>query len=164
MNTTEQDMNRPSGTAGGQQGTGTDQVRDEAARLAQQAREEGKARVDEYRGTAADKVDQLAEGVRAAASELDGDEGLGDLSRHINDLAGGMSKLSQGLREKSADELLRDVKRLAQDNPALFLAGGVALGFALTRLLRASTEAAHAQDDQSGHDDHGSHGGHGRVR
>ena len=34
MNTTEQDMNRPSGTAGGQQGAGTDQVRDEAARLA----------------------------------------------------------------------------------------------------------------------------------
>ena len=106
--------------------------------------------MDEYRGAAADTVDRFAQGVKAAASELDEGEGLGQLSGHINDLAGGMARLSQGLREKSADELMRDVNRIARDNPAMFIAGGVALGFTLTRLLRASSQAAGAGPDHGG--------------
>ena len=155
MNTPQNDINRPPGGTGGQSahGRGTGQAGDEAARLARQAKEEGKARIDDFRGTAADKVDQLTQGVKAAASELDQGGDLGDLSGHISDLAGGMARLSQGLREKSADELVRDVNRLARNNPALFLAGGVALGFTLTRLLRASTQAA------GGHQDDEPHGG-----
>ena len=81
---------------------------------------------------------------------VDEGEGLGQLSGHINDLAGGMARLSQGLREKSADELMRDVNRIARDNPAMFIAGGVALGFTLTRLLRASSQAAGAGPDHGG--------------
>lgn len=146
MNTTQDDMNRPADPAGRRTGPGdAAHPGEEATRLARQVKEESKARVDEYRGTAADKVDRLAQGVKAAASELD-DGDLGQLSRHINDLAGGMTRLSQGLREKSADELIRDVNRLARDNPTLFVVGGVALGFALTRLLRASTQASDGGD------------------
>lgn len=156
MNTPQNDIKRPPGGTGGHRaggsGSGTGQAADEAARLARQAKEEGKARIDDYRGTAADKVDQLRQGVKAAASELDHGGGLGDLSGHIDDLAGGMARLSQGLREKSADELVRDASRLARNNPAVFLAGGVALGFTLTRLLRASRQAADGHQDDEPHD------------
>jgi hypothetical protein len=48
------------------------------------------------------------------------------------------------LRGKSADELLQQAGKLARDNPTLFLAGSVALGFGLSRFLRASSPASTA--------------------
>lgn len=137
MNNTPQDSNRRQAHGQGSGASGGAQMRDTAEDLAEQARSEGQAQVQHLRDTAADKVDTLADSVKAAASELQDDD-VAHLSRHISDMASGLSRLSDGLREKSADQILRDVGRLARENPTLFIAGSIALGFGITRFARAS--------------------------
>lgn len=115
--------------------------------VTEQLKSEGKEQLDQYRDVAADKLDTLADSVKAAASQLQGDD-VGHLSGHIAEMADSMSQLSDGLRNKSVDEILHDVRQVARDNPTLFLAGSIALGFGLTRFARASAPA----DDRSGND------------
>jgi hypothetical protein len=43
------------------------------------------------------------------------------------------------MRGKSAEEMLQQAGRLARENPALFVTGSVAVGFGLSRFLRASS-------------------------
>lgn len=132
------------------QGTGSGSVdvaqdmRDKARQVGEEAKSQGKAQLDQYRGTAADELERVANSVRAAAAELDGDR-LG-LSQYVANAAQGMLRLADDLRGKSVDELFRDVNRLARDNPTLFIAGSVALGFGLTRFMRASSQRSATSD------------------
>jgi hypothetical protein len=63
-------------------------------------------------------------------------------------MADGLRRLSDGLREKSADEILRDVRRVARENPTLFIAGSIAVGFGIARFARASAPRQTAQRDR----------------
>lgn len=123
-----------------------DRTRQAASDLGQQATAEGKARVEEMRQTAAHKADAVADSIEAAAEELSHDD-IGDMSGYVNDLAAQLRNVSGTLREKSGDELLRDVSRLAREKPAVFLAGAVAVGFGLGRFARAS-QRPHRGEDQ----------------
>ncbi|HET6805689.1 MAG TPA: hypothetical protein VFH59_09645 [Frateuria sp.] len=133
MNTPQDSSYRPSGS-GQATGPGTSDGADE---MAERMRAEGQEQVRHYRNVAADKVDTLADSVKAAAAEMRDDD-VAHLSRHVSDMAGGLSRMAAGLREKSADELLHDVRRIARENPTLFIAGSIAIGFGLTRFARAS--------------------------
>ena len=126
----------------GQAGTGGDaahgsDLKGSARALGEQAKMEGKTRVEGARRTAADKVDTLADSAQVAAERLRNDD-IGHLSDYVTDLANSMTRLSSSLREKSGDEVLREVGRLARENPALFVTGSVAVGFGLARFARAS--------------------------
>ncbi len=118
---------------------GAEELRSKATEIAQDAKREGKAQVDEYRNVAAQKVDTIAESVKAAAAKLEEGD-VGKWSTQISGMADSMGRLSQGLREKSADEVLHDVNRLARENPAIFVGSAVAIGFGLTRLMRATAQ------------------------
>ena len=101
------------------------------------------------RGTAAENLERLAEGAQAAASTLQHDD-VGHLSEYVSDMATRMTTFSNTLRTSSGDEILRDVSRMARDNPALFLTGSVAIGFGLARFARASqTKALHENTSES---------------
>ncbi|WP_434697401.1 hypothetical protein J3P89_09790 [Pseudomonas sp. Z1-14] len=102
------------------------------------AREKADAHFGQYRDTAADQIDALARGAKSAMSELEANDTLG-LSHYLADMADSMSGLASKLRNKSAEELLHDGSRLARDNPGLFLAGSIAVGFGLSRFLKAGT-------------------------
>lgn len=123
---------------------GAEELRSKATAIAQDAKQEGKAQVDEYRDVAANKVDTIAESVKAAAVKLDEGD-AGNWSKQIAGMADIMTSFSQGLREKSADEVLHDVNRLARENPAIFIGSAVAIGFGLTRLMRASEPSRSAE-------------------
>lgn len=138
-------------TAGTGTGTGSEHTGETSDSLAQQARERGHERIDPARQAGADSIERIADGVREAASQLEQDESVGNLSQHFARLADGMTRVASGLREKSGDDLVREVGRLARENPTVFVAGSVALGFALTRFGRAS--ARRRQDDTGVGDD-----------
>lgn len=136
---TPQDSNRPSarGQATGP-GVGPDPgLGDGAEDMADKVRAEGQEQVQHYRNAAADKVDTLADSVKAAAAQMHDDD-VAHLSQHVSDMAGSLGRMADGLREKSADEILHDVRRIARENPTLFIAGSIAIGFGLTRFARAS--------------------------
>jgi hypothetical protein len=124
-----------------------DRIGDRAEDLAGQVRAEGQEQVQHYRNVAADKVDTLADSIEAAAAELQGDDDVAQLSGHIADMASGLGRLADGLREKSTDQILRDVRQVARENPTLFIAGSVAIGFAITRFARASAPADTGQPE-----------------
>ncbi|EHY79720.1 hypothetical protein PstZobell_20073 [Stutzerimonas stutzeri ATCC 14405 = CCUG 16156] len=112
-----------------------------AREAGEQVKSQGKAQLDSYRGTAADELEKVAQSVKAAAGELENQDSTG-LSHYVSDMAQSMVDLADNLRGKSVDELVGDVNRLARNNPGLFIAGSIALGFGLTRFARASSHRA----------------------
>jgi hypothetical protein len=104
-----------------------------------EAKRQGRSRdpLETYTQTAADELEKIAEGARAAACELE-EQDEPTLSTYVLDAADHLFKFADQLRGKSAEQLFHEADRLARDNPALFLAGSVAVGFGLTRFARAS--------------------------
>ena len=123
------------------------------ADLAQTAAEAGKAQVDSGISRAAGQVDTLARAVDVAANRLkdENQEGLAAFATHV---ASSITTLADRLRERSVDDLASDARQLARSNPAMFLAGSVAVGFGLTRFLKASARVSgnedHARTDSFG--------------
>jgi len=129
------------GTATSGSAPSTEDIKAKARDAGEQVKNEGKAQLDSYRGTAADQLEKVAQSAKAAAAELENQDSTG-LSSYVSDVAQSMVNLADNLRGKSVDELVGEVNRLARNNPALFIAGSVALGFGLTRFARASSHRA----------------------
>ncbi|MDQ0123499.1 F0F1-type ATP synthase membrane subunit b/b' [Pseudomonas lini] len=110
------------------------------------AREQVDAQFGQYRDTAADQIEALAKGAKSFVSELEDKDTLG-MSDYLSDMAQSMSGLAGSLRGKSAEQLLHDSANLARNNPALFIAGSIALGFGLSRFLKAGSSPAATVDD-----------------
>jgi hypothetical protein len=153
MNTPQDNSYRPS--ARGHAAPGDGQARGAMDDLAAEAGVEGREQVQHYRDMAADKVDSLADSVSAAAAEMHGED-VARLSGHVRAMADGLRRLSEGLREKSADEILHDVRRVARENPTLFVAGSIAIGFGIARFARASPPRENAHADQPVRSEHAS--------
>lgn len=100
-------------------------------------REDVHKTVDNARQGAAGRIDGVAGSIDAAAQHLS-QEDMTRLSGYVHDMAESLSGFSRDLREKSGDEMLRDIKQLAHRNPALFLGGSVAIGFGLSRFARST--------------------------
>lgn len=158
MNTPNQADPNPSdstqGGAGqptpGSPGSGTlNDLQDKATELAMEAKAKGQAELDQYRQSALSQVETLAESARAAANTLQANDSLG-LSRYVAEVADSIQQFAGKLRGKNLDELLHDAAELARNNPGLFLAGSLAVGFGLTRFVKASSaaEPASAQSRQ----------------
>ena len=110
---------------------------DEAGATLDDVKEQGAEQYEHYRDLAAEQLDSLVEGAQSAATALEGKDSLG-LSQYLAQLASGLGSFADQVRDKSAEELLHKGAQLARDNPAVFLAGSVAIGFGLSRFLRAS--------------------------
>jgi len=110
------------------------------------ARQQADEQFGQYRDTAADQIEALAQGAKSFVSELEDKDKLG-MSDYLADMAESMSGLAGNLRGKSAEQLLHDAAELARSNPALFIAGSVALGFGLSRFLKAGAAPAATVDD-----------------
>lgn len=84
---------------------------------------------DDERGASSIKysVEELEDVPLAAKEALNDDRGNA-WPPYVTEL---VDQVSRGLRDKSPEELLAEAKRLAQSNPALYLAGGVAMGVGL---------------------------------
>jgi hypothetical protein len=102
------------------------------------ARQQADAQFGQYRDTAADQIEALAKGAKSVVSELESKDTLG-MSDYLADMADSMSGLAGNLRGKSAEQLLHDGAELARSNPGLFIAGSIALGFGLSRFLKAGS-------------------------
>ncbi|MQG94665.1 hypothetical protein [Pseudomonas sp. MN1F] len=117
-------------------------ITDEAVALLGEARQKGSEQFEQYRDTAADQLDSLGEGARSAAAALQDKDSLG-LSQYLSQAAECVGAFAEQVRHESAESLLQRGAHLARSNPALFLAGSVAVGFAVSRFMRAS--ASHAR-------------------
>ena len=106
-------------------------------KVAERIKEEGKSRLERGKSTAADQVDQVANALKSAGNELGGSP---TLAAYANQLADTINNFGTRLRDGSIEDLAADMKRVAQRNPTMFIAGGLALGIVLARIVKASTE------------------------
>jgi len=132
------------------------QSADAARQLAQQGRQiadSGRRQLEQGKDAAADQVQQLAQAVNDAAGSLR--QGNGSLAGYANELASGMQRFSQSLRDRSLDDLVAETQDLARRNPTTFLLGSVALGVALSRFMKASAghSASGPSRDASGNEE-----------
>jgi hypothetical protein len=99
-------------------------------------KEDGRQKLESTKRSAADQIDQVAQALSRAGQELN--QSQPTLANYATQFSSTVSTLAARLRDGNLDELIDETRALARRNPGLFLAGGVALGFALSRFLKAS--------------------------
>ncbi|GGJ92041.1 hypothetical protein [Pseudomonas matsuisoli] len=132
------DSDRSQASPNPHSGTGS-RLQDEARQAKEHLTHKGEAQFAHYRDSAADEVDKVARSADAAADAMQDQDDPAGLSHYVADIANNLGQFAESLRGKSAEDMLHEANRLARENPALFITGSVALGFGLTRFMRAST-------------------------
>lgn len=89
------------------------------------------------------QAETLAGAIDSAADHLDQEDH--PLGVYARDAAQQLSSFADSVSNKSLEELASDTRRLARENPAMFLLGSVALGVAGGRFFSASDRRG--QDD-----------------
>jgi hypothetical protein len=126
-----------------------DQVKDQVREKAQVAQDKARGAVGQVRGRLGDQVDQrstqageriagTASDVRSIAQELR-NQGKDAPANMVEQLASQADRVGDYLKGASGDRILRDVEDLARRQPMLVAAAGLALGFAASRFLKASS-------------------------
>lgn len=119
------------------------QAKDKAAEAAGQAkdkaRDQVRTQVDDRSTQAGEQVSTQASDVRAVADSLreQGKDGPAKLAEQAADRA---EKLGDWLTHSDADKILSDVEDFARKQPMAVVFGGIAVGFAASRFLKASSE------------------------
>ena len=145
-------------------GSGSDQqvkqeferTKNEAAELAsstaEAARHRGREAVDRAKERTAERAEEFASALEATADDLESADGNGNetLSGYGRSMASMMRRFAGGLREHEIEEFAGQLAGYARRNPASFLAGSVALGFGVSRFLKATS---HRRSDEYGYDE-----------
>jgi hypothetical protein len=126
-------------------------ARDEAQQLARSAADtaqrRGREEADDLKQRAADKAEEIADALDTGADDLEGNGGEA-LSSYGHSMADVMRRLAGGLREHDIEDFAAELSEYARRNPAVFLAGSVALGFGISRFLKASSSRSHELDQR----------------
>lgn len=99
--------------------------------------------LDDGKRAGAAKVRDTSQALDETASSLSA-QGQESLAQAAAAMSKRLSHLAGRLEGSSLDDLTREAQALARDNPAMFMAGGAALGFALSRFFKASSARSHA--------------------
>ncbi|HET8787209.1 MAG TPA: hypothetical protein VFO47_00505, partial [Actinomycetes bacterium] len=130
-------------------GSTSDQVKDQVRDKAQVAQDKARGAFGQARGRLSGQVDQrstqageriagTASDVRSIAEELrsQGKDAPANLAEQV---AGQADRVGDYLKGASGDRILRDVEDFARRQPMLVAAGALALGFAASLFLKASS-------------------------
>ena len=148
-------------TATGSDST-TERVKEQVAEKAQVAQDTARGATQQARGRLRDQVDQRSTqaGERLAGSAADARSVAEELRRQgkdtparlVEQAAGQADRAAAYLQQASGERILRDVEDLARSKPWAVAAGGLALGFAASRFLKASSSRRY-QQTQAGYPD-----------
>jgi hypothetical protein len=114
------------------------QAQDKAREAAGQARGRMSQEVDQRSTQAGEQVTSNAGDARSVAEELR-KQGKDTPARYVDQAADRAERLGGYLQESDGDRILRDVEDFARRNPWAVAAGGLALGFVASRMLKASS-------------------------
>ena len=107
----------------------TESAKAEARRIASQQKEAG-----------ADRLGEMAGAVHGAARTLEA--GMPQVASYVHGAAAQLEDAAKTLRHRSVDELIDGIGSFARAQPAVFFAGAVLAGLALTRFLKSSGQIA----------------------
>lgn len=120
----------------------TDQAKEKAAEKAQQAKGQAASRVREQVDTrstqAGEQVSSTASDIRSVADQLR-EQGKDQPAKLAEQAAQRAESLGDYLQRSDGDTILQDLEDFGRRQPWAVIAGGVALGFAASRFLKASS-------------------------
>jgi hypothetical protein len=133
----------------------TAQATDKAQEVAGQAKEKAQEAAGQAKGRVREQVDQRSTEAGKQVSSTAGDlrgvseelrkQGKDTPARLAEQAAERTEQLGGYLTESDADRILGDVEDFARKQPWAVVAGGLALGFAASRLLKASSSQRYQQ-------------------
>jgi hypothetical protein len=135
---------------GGTNGSTADEAKEKARQAAGQARVKFREQVDERTTQAGERVGTAAGDVRSVADELRR-QGKETPAKYAEQAAERADRLGGYLRDSDGERILRDVEEFARSKPWAVAAGGLALGFMASRLLKASSTERYRRLPQSGY-------------
>ncbi len=112
--------------------------------VAGQATETIKQQLDERSTAAGESVGTITEAARHSADELR-TQGQDLPARVIEQAAEKVEQLGEYLRTANGDRIIQDVEKFGREQPWAVIAGGVFLGFAASRFLKASSSRRYEQ-------------------
>jgi len=135
-----------SGSSGVEQAA--EQAREGATEAVSRVSDTARSQVDQRSTDAGERVSSVAGDLRTVGEQLreQGNDSGAKVAEQVADRA---ERAGSYLTESDADRILSDVEDLARRQPWLVLAGGVALGIAAARFLKASSSQRYASRTRS---------------
>ncbi|MEA2403642.1 MAG: hypothetical protein QOE08_289 [Thermoleophilaceae bacterium] len=125
------------------------QAQEKAQQAAGQAKDRVREQVDQRSTQAGEQVTGTAGDRRAVADTLR-EQGKDQPAKLAQQAADRTERLGSYLTESSSDRILSDVEDFARKQPWAVVAGGIALGFAASRFLKASSSERYQAGRSSG--------------
>jgi hypothetical protein len=122
----------------------TDQAKEKAQEAAGEAKGRVREQVDQRSTDAGQQVSTTAGDLRSVGEELR-KQGKDTPAKLAEQAAERTERLGSYLTESDADRILHDVEDFARKQPWAVVAGGLALGFAASRFLKASSSERYQQ-------------------
>src|SRR3954451_22007253 len=116
----------------------TEQVKGRAQEGAQQAKRSVRDQVDQRSTEVGHRVGSTAQDIRSVSEELR-KQGKDQPAKLAEQAAQRAESLGDYLQRSDGDAILRDIEDFGRQRPWAIIAGGVALGFAASRFLKASS-------------------------
>ena len=113
-------------------------LRDAALSSLDEAKSTATEKAGETKDQAADEIARTAQGLEAAAEEMEGSPLQQDLLREAAD---GLKQIAHAVEGKSLGAMAAELSEFGRQNPVAYLGGAALVGFALARFARASTPA-----------------------
>ena len=131
----------------------TGQAQDKAREVAGEAKGRLKEQVDQRSTEAGQQITTVATDVRSVADELRS-QGKDTPARYAEQAAEKVQSAGQWLESADGDQILHDVEDFARRNPWAVAAGGLVLGLAASRFLKASSSQRYRTSLSNGDSSH----------
>lgn len=134
-----QRMTEPESLSSDMKGTATSvgrAVREQVEQFSSEIGQELSKTAEGQKQRGIEAMGAFARAVDTAATELEGQSPL--VARYVRDAAQRMEGLSKNIGGRNVQELIENATSLARARPALFFAGVVCAGFALSRFVKSS--------------------------
>ena len=115
-----------------------EQAGEQVRKATGQARDRMRDQVDQRSTQAGEQVNQHASDLRDVAQQLR-DQGKDGPAKIADQVADRAERAGSWMKDSDADRILSDVEDFARSNPWAVAAGGLALGFVASRVLKASS-------------------------
>jgi hypothetical protein len=122
----------------------SERVREQASHAVGQAQEHAQAFLSEQKVVAADHIEGVARVLHDTVDQLR-QRSPGAVTDYAELAVGSLDSVASALREQDVRSLVGQVEDFARRQPVLFVAGSVAIGFALARFLKSSSRAGYGQ-------------------
>ena len=121
-----------------------EQAQEKAQEVASKASDQARSQVDQRSTEFGHRVTSSADDIRTIGQQLR-EQGKDQPAKLAEQAAGHVERVGSWLRESDSDKLLSDVEDFGRRQPWAFALGGLALGIAASRFLKASSNQRYQQ-------------------